>query len=386
MTTLILTDQVAATLEGLLTLEGTLGPTQRLAELEARHQTIDEIIGAIEDTADRLRRRASRFSRLPDREAIQWARTVLRLPNLAFPEVDTDGLSEDADLLRVVLLKQEGEPLSKQTVKPRRPLSDNIRHLRAMEPGEVADAPTLTQVWDELTRALCGRSLLSFNLPLATGKLAENAARSHLSPVTIIGACLMKRAGRSFKQSTYPNLSALCARTGHPFPDHPTQTAWGQIALVKALSEGMTDAPAPDPAPQDDPDDPDPCDDLDTHPCSGRHSLLGSGATPCPHIARKRTRHMLQFSPFAIPSAGRLCAIVASRITLGALALVLLAVAALVAVVSVLTLALATISEPSHTIAALYAHSDRFTHLLMLCIVGFVLFTCGRFFLQAVRA
>jgi hypothetical protein len=87
MTTPIFVDQVAAALEGLLTIEETAGPTQCLADLEARRarrKAIDESIGAIEDTAARLRHRASRLSRLPDGEVIGWAQAALRFPTLPF--------------------------------------------------------------------------------------------------------------------------------------------------------------------------------------------------------------------------------------------------------------------------------------------------------------
>lgn len=263
MTTHILADQMGASLEAWLTMEETLSTTQSLTDLDARYmrrRSIEEAIQAIEDTAARFRRRASRLSALPDKEMIQWAQAVLHFPNLAFLEVDTDGLHSDADLLRIVLMNRDGMPFYAQTVKPRRPLVEKIRHLTAIDPHELEDAPTLAQVWDDFRQALHGHYILSFNLPFDTGKLAENAERYHLPPVTIIGDCLMERAGHYFKQFNYPSLAALCVRIGHPLPDHPRQTAWdrarGQIALLTAMASGITDATSSSLVRQDTPDDP----------------------------------------------------------------------------------------------------------------------------------
>ena len=90
---------------------------------------------------------------------------------------------------------------------------------------------------------------------------------------------------------------------------------------------------------------------------------------------------MIHLAPFSIPP-GKLCALVASVFTLGTVAFVCLAAAALVAAMYVVSLAVGTLAELSHTIATTYAHSDSPTQLLMLCILGFVLF---KLFKYAVR-
>ena len=82
---------------------------------------------------------------------------------------------------------------------------------------------------------------------------------------------------------------------------------------------------------------------------------------------------MIQFLSFSL-SPGRLCTIVASIVTLGTAALVALAAAAVIAATYVLSLAIGALGELAHMIAVSYNHSDPFTQLLWICVLGYVLF------------
>jgi DNA polymerase III epsilon subunit-like protein len=109
---------------------------------------------------------------------------------------------------------------------------------------EVDHAPTFAQVVPELTAALQGHYILSFNLDFDLGKLREHADRFGIEPLAVIGECLMRKAQRYFHQSSYPKLAELCRRIGFPLPDHPLQSAWdrarGQRHLLEAMSQGIT--------------------------------------------------------------------------------------------------------------------------------------------------
>ncbi len=93
---------------------------------------------------------------------------------------------------------------------------------------------------------------------------------------------------------------------------------------------------------------------------------------------------MTQFASFTIPP-GKLCAIVASIVTLGTSALVALAAAAIIAATYVLSLALNALGELAHTISTLYGHSDSFTQLLILVLVTIALWKCGKLFVRPSR-
>ena len=196
-----------------------------------------------------LRRRFDVLPALARPEHVQWAQALLAFPNLAFLEVDTDGLGTDADILRIALVDQSGTMLYDQLLQPRRPLSPKIAHLTGITPDMLAQAPTLAEVWRSpaFVAAFAGRYVLSFNLEFDSGKLAESATRYELPPLPLVGECLMLRAQEYYGASYYPKLADLCQRLGHPLPEHPQQDALdrarGQVQLLRAMAQGVTHAP-----------------------------------------------------------------------------------------------------------------------------------------------
>jgi len=233
--------------EDVLSGEEIAEPVQNLTELanrRARRCALEQALANLEASLAHLRDRWRNLTPLPDGESIRWAQAVRQLPNLAFLELDTDGLSTDADIIRVVLLAKDGSALYAQTIQPRRPISEKTTALTAVRPKEVEHAPTFAQIWPDLCAALQGCYVLSYNLSFDLDKLRQNAERCGVEPVALIGECLMQRSQQYFHQFSYPKLADLCRRIGSPLPEHPLQNAWdrarGQIHLVEAMSQGIT--------------------------------------------------------------------------------------------------------------------------------------------------
>lgn len=225
-------------------------PTTDLASLEARYQrrqTIAAHLSTLESALYEVRRRIDHLPRLADDEQVRWAQARLSFPNLAFLEVDTDGLHDDADILRVLIVDAGGSPLYNQVFRPRRPLDANTTYLTALTQDMLQDAPRLAEEWERITQALTGRYVLSFNLEFDQNKLCENASRYELSPLTIIGTCLMEASRTYFQRYAYPKLATLCAQIGFPLPDYPNQDAFdrarGQIHLLEAIAHGILSNP-----------------------------------------------------------------------------------------------------------------------------------------------
>ncbi len=236
----------------LLSAEEEAQPVSRLADWEAqqvRRAALTEHIQQLELAVAQVQRRLTALPTLARREHLHWAQALLAFPNLAFLEVDTDGLYADADILRLALVDQTGAVLYDQVFQPRRPLSPKIAHLTGIMPEMVASAPTLAEVRcsSQLADAFVGRYILSFNLEFDQGKLSESAARYGLPLLPLVGDCLMLRAQEYYGASHYPKLADLCERLGAPLPPHPQQNALdrarGQVHLLRAMAQGIMHVP-----------------------------------------------------------------------------------------------------------------------------------------------
>jgi DNA polymerase III epsilon subunit-like protein len=216
-------------------------------ERQARRALLETHIQELDLTITELRRRFDDLPKVASAEHVRWASALFAFPNLAFLEVDTDGLSADADILRIALIDQAGAVLFDQLIQPRRPISPKIAHLTALGQEHLTDAPRLPDVWEAVTQAVTGRFILSFNLEFDQQQLAENARRYSLPPLNFIGACLMLRAQDYYEEEYYPRLSALCDRLGLPLPPHPQQDALdrarGQVHLLRMMAQGITHVP-----------------------------------------------------------------------------------------------------------------------------------------------
>jgi len=233
----------------LLSTEEAAPPVSRLADWEAqqvRRAALTEHIQQLELAVAQVQRRLTTLPTLARLEHVHWAQALLAFPNLAFLEVDTDGLYADADMLRIALVDQSGAVLSDQVFQPRRPLSPHMAHLTGITPEMVAGAPTLAEAWHGVA-AFVGRYILSFNLEFDQGKLSESAKRYGLPELPLVGDCLMLRAQDYYRASHYPKLADLCERLGAPLPPHPEQNALdrarGQVHLLRAMAQGITHAP-----------------------------------------------------------------------------------------------------------------------------------------------
>jgi DNA polymerase III epsilon subunit-like protein len=217
-------------------------------EQRARRAVLAGHVQQLEQAVAEVRRRLDALPALAHPAYVYWAQAVLAMPNLTILEVDTDGLFADADIPRIALVDQTGAVLFDQLCQPRRPLSAKIARLTGLTQEQIAQAPRLPEVWPQVQAAVAGRYVLSYNLEFDSGKLSESAARYDLPQIPLIGECLMLRAQEYYGTGSYPKLADLCERLGYPLPEPPDQDALdrarGQVCLLRAMSQGVTHAPA----------------------------------------------------------------------------------------------------------------------------------------------
>jgi len=105
--------------------------------------------------------------------AIEWARSVLREPDLfAVLDTETTGLT-DAEIVEIGAVNLDGAVLFHSLIKPSRPIPPSATKIHGIDAGTVAAAPTFPEIYPFLAQALEERTIIIYNASFDTGVLAE---------------------------------------------------------------------------------------------------------------------------------------------------------------------------------------------------------------------
>jgi DNA polymerase III epsilon subunit-like protein len=224
-------------------LEGLAESQRRRAELARYWQTIQAELAPIGQAIKDL-------PALPPQDQIQWAQAIyaMRITDaVRFLEVDTTGLGEDSDIIRVTLVNLSGGLFDDILIKPSCPIPPEASAANGLYDADVANAPSLPDVWERrILRGLAGRYIISFNQKWDIEQLEKAARRYHLPPVTIIGDDLQRRARAYYHNEYYLTLEAVCERVGHPISSKSAvDRARGQYYILLAMANGVTDVRPP---------------------------------------------------------------------------------------------------------------------------------------------
>jgi DNA polymerase III epsilon subunit-like protein len=240
-------NEALAIINGLLKIEQEREPINDIDDITSRLQrrvAIKQQLTMLELELQLVREQVKRLPAHPPLAHIRWAKAVRAFPNLAFLEIDTTGLSADADIIRLKVLNTQGTAVLDQFIQPSHPLPAETTRITGISNQDVMYAPTVIQVWEDIRDAVRGKYVLSYNLDFDMGKLKETTKRHSLEVITIIGECLMQRAMLYYDISSYPKLETLCGRVGHQLPEQPGQSALdrarGQFHLLEAMANAIT--------------------------------------------------------------------------------------------------------------------------------------------------
>jgi DNA polymerase III alpha subunit (gram-positive type) len=194
---------------------------------------------------------------IPPSVYFEWAKQLFEKPNLAFLEVDTTGLGDDDEIIRILLLDCNGKPLFNTFICGDKDIPEKISMITGVTNKHLDSAPALIDAWEDISQAFKGKYIISFNLEFDVEMLETAAERYELERFGISGECLMRRAMLYSRSHSYSKLADLCAYIGQPLPDYPYRTAFhrakGQIAILRAifqnkrLEDAYEDPPYQDP-------------------------------------------------------------------------------------------------------------------------------------------
>ncbi|GHO91517.1 hypothetical protein KSF_015650 [Reticulibacter mediterranei] len=235
-----------STVETHLQQEEQAGPVMTRAEVAQRHATraaLGEELNALHKAVNALSSRYYHLVKLPDPRHVEWAHALLQFSNLVFFVIDSTGLHDESDIIRVHLSDAAGAPVFDRLLQPQRQRGHANTFYTGITDAQIRNAPTLADIWGELQAALVGRYVLAYNWEFLAERLRENAQYYHLSPLYPVGECLMNRASSYYNTAIALKLADVCRRIEHPLPQPATaqDRVAGQLAFLQAMAQGMTD-------------------------------------------------------------------------------------------------------------------------------------------------
>jgi len=237
-TTLTLLEHQLTQEERMLAVTGRLDLEEHLVRRKQSQQMLVSLAEYLKQVQSRLRA----LPPLPPLEQVRWAEAVLHFPNLAFVVLETTGIAHTTDILRLVVADGQASMLFDQVIQPQRERNQPNTRYTGLTLEQITHAPQLAEVWQEFTRTLAGRYVVAYNLSFVQEHLDENAAYYALPPVLLIGDCLQERASAYYHASSSLKLTDALVRIGYtlPAPAPAPARAQSQLALLQAMSEGMT--------------------------------------------------------------------------------------------------------------------------------------------------
>jgi len=175
----------------------------------------------------------------------EWAKAMIAV-NPIIAVLDTTGLGQKDDILRVLFADVSGHVLYDQVIQPQRSSNPNSQFTGISE-EQMWASPDLASCWDDIGCFLIGRVLLGYNLQFIVARLRENADHYGLPVIPVIGSCLQIRSQGYFGVSTRLSLSSACERAGLvlPSPMLAYERAQAQGLLLSAMANGQKIADPP---------------------------------------------------------------------------------------------------------------------------------------------
>lgn len=134
--------------------------------------------------------------RLLDRkESIFWSRALLEnVDNWCIIDTETTGLNPRfARAVEITVLGVSGDVIFDSLVNPGISIPAEVSRIHGISDSDVADAPIIAGIWEELELAIQGKVLIAYNSRYDQSILQFEALRHGLRPIASAWECAMKR-------------------------------------------------------------------------------------------------------------------------------------------------------------------------------------------------
>jgi len=111
-------------------------------------------------------------------------------------DTETTGLDQNAEVCEIAVINHDGTTLINTLVRPTRAIPPEATNVHGITTQDVADAPVLPEIWDDLLRAIRGRMVVIYNADYDVRLLRQSAAAWNMDMPNIFSGCAMKLYAR----------------------------------------------------------------------------------------------------------------------------------------------------------------------------------------------
>ena len=124
------------------------------------------------------------------REAIAAAQRAIARPLVVF-DTETTGLGRQAQVIEIAALDLDGNILLDTLVKPTVPVPTDATEIHGIKDEDLADAPTVSDIWPEIELIFRGGAPGSYNLAFDRRILNQSLQANGHDPLALDGLCVM---------------------------------------------------------------------------------------------------------------------------------------------------------------------------------------------------
>ncbi len=123
-------------------------------------------------------------------KAAQWARELLKSEFVIF-DTETTGFEADDEIIQIGIIDQAGATVLERLIKPTKPVLNSMYH--GITDDMLKDAPGFPVIYEEIKRALGGKTVVAYNLDYDRRMLFQDCHRHSLDPLAFTGRCAMEQ-------------------------------------------------------------------------------------------------------------------------------------------------------------------------------------------------
>ncbi|MBA2676819.1 MAG: hypothetical protein H0U76_00230, partial [Ktedonobacteraceae bacterium] len=163
ITQMISLDETLAKVRGVLSTELDHPRVNGLTEIvghKIRRNTIQQYMADIDAELTPIRAAIKTFPPLPNEHEIQWAQAISGMNNVRILEVESTGLTEQDEIVRITTVDLTGTVHDDLFFKPSRPMSAEASAANGLTDATLQYAPSLRDMWETIRAVLYGQYVL----------------------------------------------------------------------------------------------------------------------------------------------------------------------------------------------------------------------------------